>query len=104
MAVKVGKGKGKKGKKKGRKKKGKRSKSPAKLKKIAGELSTDQLLQYKIIQTILMHIHVLDGRYEIGGHGCIADVSTGTGMRSWMWSTGICIGFRQRFFDSWYEP
>ena len=56
MAVKVGKGKGKKGKKKkggkkkGRKKKGKRSKSPAKLKKIAGELSTDQLLQYKIIQ------------------------------------------------------
>jgi len=54
MPVKVGKGKKKKGKKKkgkgGKRKKGKRSKSPAKLKKIAGELSTDQLLQYKIMK------------------------------------------------------
>ena len=59
MPVKVGKGKkgkkGSKGKKKkgkkgskGKKKKGK--KAPAKLKKIAGELSTDQLLQYQIMK------------------------------------------------------
>ena len=57
MPVKVGKGKGKKGsKKKGKKKGGKRKKgkkgkkTPAKLKKIAGELSTDQLLQYRIMK------------------------------------------------------
>ena len=63
MPVKVGKGKGKKkgskkkgkkkgGKKKGSKKKGKKkgSKTSGLLKKIAGDLSTDQLLQYRIMK------------------------------------------------------
>jgi FtsZ-binding cell division protein ZapB len=55
MPVKVGKGKkGSKGKKKKKGKKGKKKKgsknAPARLKKIAGELSTDQLLQYRIMK------------------------------------------------------